>query len=191
MIGYLTGNIKSKNNNSCVILTSTGVGYKVFLPLNAVEKMKVGESVECFIHTHVREDQLSLFGFLREQDLNVFELLITVSGVGPKTAMNIFGAGDGERIAGAIAQKNKLFFKGVSGLGTKTTEKIFLELKGKVSSWQSADGRGEGITSNMEEAYSALQNLGYQNREILDYFRRNKGIENEKVEEIVKGFLKK
>ncbi len=191
MIGFLSGIIKAKNINSVVLLTRSGVGYKVFLPLRSVEKLKADENCEFWIHTHVREDQLSLFGFPNEQDLEVFELLITVSGVGPKTALNIFSAGNGAEIAKAISQKNKFFFKGVSGLGTKTVEKIFVELASKVGSQQFTVGSEGDMTSSMEEACSALQNLGYQKNEIFDFFRRFPNMETEPVEKIVKRFLKK
>lgn len=191
MIGYLEGKIKTKNINSVVVLTKSGVGYKIFLASRILDKLKADSEVELYVHTHVREDQISLFGFPSEKDLSVFELLITVSGVGPKTAMNIFSGGNGEQISSAISQKNKLFFKGVSGLGSKTIEKIFLELTGKVGSMQSADGRGVDLTTNLEEAASALQNLGYQSRDIFEFFRKNQGMENEKVEVVIKKFLKK
>ena len=173
-----------------VLLTSSGVGYKVFVPTSVAKKIKLGASCELWIHTHVREDQISLFGFASKQDLDAFELLITVSGVGPKTAMNIFNAGNGEDIRAAIFQQNKMFFKGVSGLGTKTIEKIFIELKNKVSRTSYSMNQSL-ITNNLEEAFSALQNLGYQRNEIFDFFKREKGIEEKKVEEIVKKFLKK
>lgn len=191
MIGYLKGVIKAKGGNYVVLLTSSGVGYKVYLSSLTLAKIKIGADFTCFIHTHVREDQLSLFGFVNEDDLQVFEMLISVSGVGPKTALNIFGAGDGQQIKHAIGSKNKMFFKGVSGLGTKTTEKIFVELENKVGSLQLADGSWENMTHSVDEAVSALMNLGYQKYEIFDFFKRNRGVEEETVEKIVKRFLKK
>ena len=189
MIGYLEGIIKVKGINSVVLLTLTGVGYKVYVSPKILEKVVLDSSFAVFIHTHVREDQISLFGFAAEQDLSVFELLITVSGVGPKTAMNIFGAGSGEQISQAISQKNKLFFKGVSGLGSKTIEKIFLELSAKVG--VASTMNYELVSTNLEEAASALQNLGYQTREIFEFFRKNPGMENRRVEDVIKKFLKR
>lgn len=189
MIGFISGIIKAKNANSIILLTTSGVGYKVSVSSITISKLKVDDSVELFIHTHVREDQISLFGFLTESDLNVFEMLITVSGVGPKTALNIFGAGNGEKIKHAIGSRDKLFFKGVSGLGTKTTEKIFVDLKNKVD--ELPDAVNGELTGSAEEAMSALMNLGYQRHEIFDFFKRNPGVEEEKVEAIVKKFLKK
>ncbi len=189
MIGYLSGIIKVKNINYVIIVTDSGVGYKVFLASRVLEQIKINTNFNCFIHTHVREDQISLFGFPKEQDLDVFEMLITVSGVGPKTAMNIFGVGDGEKIKRAIGSRDKIFFKGVSGLGTKTTEKIFVELKNKVDELPEAVN-GE-LTGSAEEAMSALVNLGYQKYEVFEFFKRNRGIEEKSVEEIVKKFLKK
>jgi Holliday junction DNA helicase RuvA len=189
VVGFLSGIIKAKNINYIVVLTSSGVGYKVFVSSIIAAKLKADDAIELFIHTHVREDQLSLFGFSSEQDLEVFELLISVSGVGPKTAMNIFGVGNGAQIKRAIGSKNKVFFKGVSGLGTKTTEKIFVELKNKVEELPTTPN-GE-LTGSAAEAMSALMNLGYQKYEIFDFFKRNHGVEEETVEMIVKRFLKK
>jgi Holliday junction DNA helicase RuvA len=191
LIGFLEGIVKAKSVSSIIILTSTGVGYKVNISPRLLEQVKINTPFAVFIHTHVREDQISLFGFPAQGDLDMFELLITVSGVGPKTAMNIFSVGSGEQISQAISQKNKLFFKGVSGLGSKTIEKIFLELTGKVSSLQSADGRGVQMTTNLEEAASALQNLGYQARDVFEFFRKNPGMENQRVEDVIKKFLKR
>lgn len=191
MIGYLEGRIKLKGSGFVILLTSSGVGYKMYVSSRVLERVKIEEDLSFFVHTHVREDQISLFGFLALQDLDVFELLITVSGVGPKTAMNIFSVGSGEQIEDAILNKNKLFFKGVSGLGSKTIEKIFVELSGKVGDLKPIDRKDMQINTSMEEAIGALQNLGYQSREIYDFFRKNLGIENEKVEEIIKKFLKK
>jgi holliday junction DNA helicase RuvA len=190
LIGYLEGVINAKRVNSIILLTTSGVGYRVNVSPKFLEKVSLASSIAIFVHTHVREDQISLFGFLKEEDLDVFELLITVSGVGPKTAMNIFSVGNGTQISDAINQKNKLFFKGASGLGSKTIEKIFLELSGKVGSLNLEMG-GMQITTNLEEAASALQNLGYQSRDVFEFFRKNQGLENEKVEMIVKRFLKK
>jgi holliday junction DNA helicase RuvA len=189
LIGYLEGLIKAIGANSIVILTSTGVGYKVFITPKQIEKIKIDSSIAVFIHTHVREDQMSLFGFLDEKDLEIFELLITVSGVGPKTAINIFSVGSGEQISQAIIAKNKLFFKGVSGLGSKTIEKIFLELNGKIDSGSIMNY--EHISTNLEEAASALQNLGYQARDVFEFFRKNPGMESLRVEDVIKNFLKK
>ncbi len=191
MIGFLEGIVKSKSATSIIILTSSGVGYKVSIAPRQLEKIKTDTSAAVFVHTHVREDQISLFGFVAQEDLDVFELLITVSGVGPKTAMNIFSVGSGEQISGAIANKNKLFFKGVSGLGSKTIEKIFLELVNKVGVRHGESLQYEYVTTNLEEAASALQNLGYQSREIFEFFRKNPGMEGERVEGIIKSFLKK
>lgn len=132
MIGYLQGVVKVKNINSIVLLTSTGVGYKVYVPPKILEKAKQDSQCSLFIHTHVREDQISLFGFVTEQDLEVFEMLITVSGVGPKTAMNIFNAGSGEQISDAIFQKINYFLRGLADWEVRQRRKYLWSFRGKL-----------------------------------------------------------
>lgn len=159
MIGYLEGTVKHSQKNK-VLLFTTGVGYTVFLPEN--HNLLVGDSATLFIHTHFRDDDLSLFGFLSAEDLDLFEILIGVSGVGPKTALNIFSKSTAENIINAIAQSNLTFFTSISGVGKKTAQRIILDLKSKVSNgdidMKNLEGRSELIDS--------LISLGFQKSEL-------------------------
>ncbi len=159
MIGYLEGKIKYSGKGK-VILFANGIGFTVFIPssLTFLEK----DQAELFIHTHLREDNLSLFGFATPEDLDLFELLISVSGVGPKIGLAIFGVSNAENIIKAIESSNLTFFNAISGVGKKTAQKIILDLKSKVS-------KGEINMKNLEgssELVDSLVGLGFQKQEI-------------------------
>lgn len=159
MIGYLEGEIKYAGTGK-IILFANGIGFTVRVPSNL--RLLVGDQAALFIHTHLREDDLSLFGFSSPADLDLFELLITVSGVGPKIGLGLFAAATAENIIKAIESSNLSFFTSISGVGKKTAQKIILDLKSKVS-------RGEVNMKNMEgssEIIDSLLSLGFQKSEI-------------------------
>jgi Holliday junction DNA helicase RuvA len=160
MIGFLSGILKSIRGHQAIILAN-GVGYSVALPTNV--NFMPGNEVELFIHTHVREDALTLFGFKEEASLDLFEKLISVSGVGPKSALAIISAGSADVIKKAIEASNINFFTAISGIGKKGAQKIIIELKPKLSS-------GDADLSNLEgnsELNQALGSLGFTKTEIL------------------------
>lgn len=159
MIGYLEGEIKHAEKGK-IILFANGIGFTVHVPTNfsALEK----NQSKLFIHTHLREDNLSLFGFLTAGELDLFELLISVSGVGPKIALAIFSATGLENILRAIETSNLNFFTSISGVGKKTGQRIILDLKSKIS-------KGEISMKNLEgssELVDSLISLGFQKQEI-------------------------
>lgn len=159
MIGYLEGTIKHAQKNK-VLLFANGIGFAVYLPEN--HNLSIGEKTALFIHTHFRDDDLSLFGFLTAVDLELFETLIGVSGVGPKTALNIFSQSTAENIVQAISQSNLNFFTSISGVGKKTAQRIILDLKSKVS-------KGDIDMDNLEgksELFDSLVSLGFQKSEL-------------------------
>lgn len=131
MIGYLEGEVKKIGFNF-IILNVGGVGYKVFVPTSVLERAKIGEELELEIHTYVKEDQLTLFGFKTAEELAFFELLLSVSGVGPKMALNILSLGSLSSLKDSIAKKDPTLLQSVSGVGRKIAEKIVVELKSKV-----------------------------------------------------------
>lgn len=159
MIGYLEGEIKYATKGK-VILFAGGIGFTVFIPssLSYLEK----SPAQLYIHTHLREDNLSLFGFATPADLDLFELLISVSGVGPKIGLAIFAVASAENIIKAIESSNLSFFNSISGVGKKTAQKIILDLKSKVS-------KGDINFKNLEgssELVDSLVALGFQKQEI-------------------------
>lgn len=186
MIGYLTGEVFFKEG-SYIILDVKGVGYKVLGSRNVLAKAKKGAPLELFIYTHVREDNISLFGFLESSDLKLFESLIAIPGIGPKTAMHIFGVGDRDQIVSAIISADTSFFKGVPRLGQKNAQKIIIELKNKFGG-NELDLSGEDMSGN-EDAVNALKGFGFTTREIYEAIRAVKK-EGQKVTETIKLALK-
>jgi Holliday junction DNA helicase RuvA len=159
MIGFLNGTIELLQR-PFVITDVHGVGYKVLVPDSVYSKLSLGEKIKIFTYTHVREDALDLFGFLEAQDLGLFESLLTVSGIGPKTALNIFSFGERKDIIEAIIKGDVTFFKSVPRLGTKNAQKIIIELKNKMGSGADLDLSGKDLLENAE-VVQALKNFGF------------------------------
>ena len=133
MISYLEGIIVSSSDKFAVVLVN-GVGYKVFISPNTPDAMqRVGESVKVFTHLHVREDAMDLYGFLDATELELFEMLLTVSGIGPKMALTIISIDKPSVLAGAVAREDTVFLTKISGIGNKMAHKIVLELKEKIT----------------------------------------------------------
>lgn len=160
MIGFLSGLVKSLRGQQAVILVN-GVGYTVSVPLS--QTPAVGKNIDLFIHTHVREDTLALYGFKDEAALNLFEKLISVSGVGPKSALAIISVGSAEVIKKAIESTNLHFFTAVPGIGKKSAQKIIIDLKPKLTHLDAdltnLDGNGH--------LNQALTQLGFTKTEIV------------------------
>lgn len=165
MIGYLEGIVKFSKTGK-IILFANGIGFTVSLPsnLNFLENQKIS----LYIHTHIREDSLSLFGFKTSNDLDIFELLLTVSGVGPKIALNMLSSSTEEQIRKAISESNLAFFSSISGIGKKTAQKIILDLKSKI-------GKGDVNMDKLEgnsELIDSLTSLGFQKGEISSIYSK-------------------
>ena len=149
-----------------IIVNVSGVGYRVVASQAVLSKLgNVGEKITMYIHTHVREDALDLYGFSEQADLKLFEQLIGVSGVGPKTALGIFSVGTRAEIVQAVITGNVLFFTGVPRLGKKNAQKIIIELKGKFGSIQDLDLSESDLVSH-NEVVDALLTFGFSKAEI-------------------------
>ena len=172
MIGYLKGEVFFKEGNS-IILDVKGVGYRVLGSRDVLTKAIKGSPLELFIYTHVREDNISLFGFLESSDLKLFENLIGVSGIGPKTAMNIFSTGRRDQIVKAIISADTSFFKSVPRLGQKNAQKIIIELKNKLGGIGEIDLSGDDM-SGQEEIIGALRSFGFTGKEVYDAIKHVK-----------------
>jgi Holliday junction DNA helicase RuvA len=159
MIGFLRGKLILLRR-PFVIIDVHGVGYKVLVPESVYSKLTKEKEVRIFTYTHVREDALDLFGFLEAEDLQLFESLLTVSGIGPKTALNIFSFGERKDIIEAIIKGDVTFFTSVPRLGTKNAQKIIIELKNKMGAGQDLDLSGKDLLENAE-VVQALKNFGY------------------------------
>src|ERR1043166_246477 len=128
MYGYIEGEIKSLRPAHCVVLVG-GIGYKVFTTKDALLRYTPGSRAQFWTHLAVREDAHDLYGFALEEELRFFELLLTVSGIGPKSALAILDTVSIGTLRSAIAQNRAEYLTKVSGIGKKTAEKIVLELK--------------------------------------------------------------
>ncbi|TAK95247.1 Holliday junction branch migration protein RuvA [Patescibacteria group bacterium] len=157
MIGKLTGTVEYLRDSYAVVNVG-GVGYKVFVTQYAFGKLAGLGSVEIYTHTYVREDTLALYGFLSLEELEMFELLISVSGIGPKAGMGILAIADPKTIRTAILNDDPSVLTRVSGVGKKTAERVILELQNKVADLP-AHERSEALADN--DAIEALAAMGY------------------------------
>lgn len=133
MIGRLSGIIVDQTLDGAVVLDVAGVGYEVFVPLGALGRLaRAPERVTLHVHTQMREDALTLYGFVTLDDRTAFRTLLNVNGVGPKLALSIMSSLTASELADAINRGDKARFKGISGVGTKTVERLVLELKDKL-----------------------------------------------------------
>lgn len=163
MIGSIKGKVTHKSSNY-IILETNGVGYKVSLPQVLLIPLKIGQDLGLVIHTYVREDQLTLYGFQTLEELEFFELLLTVSGVGPKSAIAIMSLAAINMLKSAIASGDATVFKKVSGIGTKTAERVIVELKEKLKDEASATP----VAREQSDAMDALVALGYSQQQARD-----------------------
>ncbi len=186
MISYLKGIILFKNPNSLVINVN-GIGYEVFVSINILSNYNPGSQIEIFTYHNIKEDAQDLFGFKTADELGLFKKLITVSGVGPKTAMSFFSVSNINEIENAIANEDITFITRIPGIGKKTAERIVLELKNKISASLSPSGKPIRPADN--DVIDALVGLGYnlsQAREAVAAVPDG----TEKTEEKIKAALK-
>lgn len=164
MIAHLSGKILHKDLRFCVLSTADGVGYKVFSTIETLAKLHEGAAASLWIHTVVREDAFDLYGFPDKESLSFFELLITISGIGPKSALGILSAASVSTIKEAIMSGETAYLTKIAGIGKKVAEKIVLELKGKVGAADEMAGSKHGDV----DAIEALKSLGYTHKEARD-----------------------
>ena len=157
MIGRLEGCVHQVSPGT-VIIDVGGVGYLVSTTLRAFQELSGRERAELWIHTQVRDDAIVLFGFSERDELEAFEQLIAVAGVGPRTALAVLSGLDPGALSEAVDGGNSARLQSVPGVGKKTAERIILELKGKL-----APGAG-AVADHQGDAVSALVNLGYPQR---------------------------
>ena len=174
MIGRLTGKVTEEDDGG-IVVDVNGVGYEVIVPLGTIGRCRPDEDgrVTLFVHTHVREDALTLFGFASDGDRVAFRTLIGVSNVGPKTAIQVLSALPAHELGQAIARKELGKLTSISGVGKKTAERLLLELKDKLPILEAAAPRGGAAASvnavkppapasTAELLSRALQNMGYR-----------------------------
>jgi len=157
VIARLRGKLAEKEP-ARVVIDVGGVGYEVFIPTTTFTAMpNAGAEVSLDIHTHVREDALSLYGFSSRQERRVFERLISISGIGPKLAVTILSGGSVEGLVGAIRRGDLARLTSIPGVGKKTAERIVVELRDKLQEFTEEPAKPVVET----DVLSALENLGY------------------------------
>jgi Holliday junction DNA helicase RuvA len=173
MIASLKGKILLKTDKFLIIETG-GVGYKVSCSTEVLSKAKsTGEEMSLWIHTHVREDALDLYGFENREDLSFFEMLLGVSGIGPRSALSILGIAPIGTLRKAVSSGDTSYLTKISGIGRKTAEKIVIELRDKMS--VGAEGSETGSLQEEVDALEALKSLGYSQNDAREALRKVSG----------------
>ena len=191
MIGYLKGNVKFLTGEECIVDVG-GVGYKVFVDAVTRQSLTLDDTAEFFVHTAVREDSITLYGFKTRDALNFFETLMTVSGVGTKSALAIVSKISAADFFRAVATQDLNSLMKLPGIGKKSAQRLLLELKDKAkdfSAESSSEFQAAPILSNaFDEATEALSAFGYTSAEISAVFKR--APKNFSTEQLIKFALK-
>src|SRR3989339_171607 len=170
MIGSIKGKINFKTEKY-IIVDTAGVGYKIKISPDTLSKAKkLGDEISLWIHTHVREDAIDLYGFSDHQELEFFEMLINVSGIGPKGALTILGVASIDTLRKAISTSDISYLTKISGIGKKTAEKIVIELRDKMAEGIS-EKKGSSLRDELD-AMEALKSLGYSQNEIREALKK-------------------
>lgn len=199
VISYVKGSLTEKFEDS-VIVEAGGIGYRIFVPTSVLEHLpKTGETVKIYTYFSVREDAMSLYGFLSRQDLEMFRQLIGVNGVGPKSALGILSALSPDVLRLAVLSGDAKAISKAPGVGSKTAQRIILDLKDKVKAEDILDGyteqvSGHGEVSNVgaigKEAIEALTALGYSASEASGVVKKVTITESMTAEDVLKAALK-
>jgi Holliday junction DNA helicase RuvA len=158
MIAYIKGTVVQKTDKYLVITTS-GVGYQIYVSTDILSKSAMGDAMGLWTYLAVRENAMDLFGFETIDEKNFFELLLSVSGIGPRSALSILSIAPMETIKKAIGSGDTSYLTKVSGIGRKTAEKIVVELRDKLSALGHTDDTGS--LRGESDVLEALQSLGY------------------------------
>lgn len=194
MIGYLKGIVTHLFREHCFIDVH-GVGYRVFVPASTMEKLTIGKETTVFTYMNVREDAILLYGFATQDEYDLFMLLISANGVGPKVALGVLSAVNPDGFRLAVHQKNIKVLTKMPGIGKKTAERIVLELQDKIGPVDDGAVADIAVPSTaaskgmMSEAVDALVGLGYSEQEILPVVEEKAGI-CQTVEQLIKEVLK-
>ena len=198
MISYIKGELVEVTENS-IVLDHNGMGFSIMMPGSILDKLPpVGSELKVHTYLYVKEDILDLYGFLTRDDLKIFKLLITVNGIGPKGALAILSALSPDDLRFAVLAGDAKTISKAPGIGSKTAQKLIIELKDKLKIEDVLDGAGEGYVSqdNMAdtaaaEAVMALTSLGYSAADATRAVRMVENSQNMDSESILKAALKK
>lgn len=191
MIAYLKGKLVIKSVDY-IVIDVQGIGYKVYMSKTAIDKLEEEKEIKVYTYLKVREDDISLFGFNSLEELHMFELLISVGGIGAKSAIAILSNITPSKFALAVITSDVNTLKKLQGIGPKTAQRIILELKDKIKTEEAIENQEntikqeEQIQEDMEELIQALQVLGYRRYEINNILPK---INEETLEDRIKEAL--
>lgn len=191
MIALLTGEIRSLSNDK-VVIDVAGVGYLVTVTPQTSSKLAMGTRMSLHTSMVVREDSMTLYGFIEEPSRNLFESVQTVSGIGPKVALAIVSALAPEELARAIAQEDVAAIEKVPGIGRKGAQRLILELKGKLTDMSGSVAKKISVEPWREQVLAAMTSLGFSVKDgdaSIDQYLRTSSIEGMEVSEILKEVL--
>ena len=178
MFSYIKGTLEIKTLNY-IVIDVNGVGFKIFMSESAIQRLdETGKNIKIFTHMQVKEDDISLYGFITNEELRMFELLISVSGVGAKSAINMLSSITPSKFALAVISNDVKTLTKIPGIGTKSAQRIILELKDKLKTEDSitkddVEIKNSIIEDNkLEEAIQALKVLGYTRQEIENVIKK-------------------
>ncbi len=170
MIAYLKGKIINKGQGY-IILDVKDVGYQVFINPTMYTALEIGQEIEFYIHHHIREDAMDLYGFNTPEDLEMFKLLLSISGIGPKSALGVLAVSSVNEIRETIAQGDSSLLTKVSGIGKKTAERVVLELREKVAHLADSGNSQVSALAGSDEI-DALMALGYSLQQAREALRK-------------------
>ncbi len=197
MYSYISGTLEEVREDS-IVVDNHGIGYLLYIPLRIHEELpEIGSQVKMFTYLQVREDTFVLFGFASEDEIAMFRLLLNVSGIGPKGALALLSSYSANEIRFAVASDDDKLLSRASGIGSKTAQRIIIELKDKVDLEEAVDALGttgpvvyEGNSVIKKEAMEALVALGYTSSDASRVLSCIEISEDDEVEEILKQALK-
>jgi len=194
VIAHISGTLAHKVPGE-IVVDVNGIGYQVFIPLNVFYRLPdVGARMSLQIHTHVREDALQLFGFQDAAEKQIFLLLTAVSGIGPRLALNILSGIASEDLARALKESDQVRLVAIPGVGKKLAERMIVELKDKLIAFSSDSASSKpayGDSQLMQDAVSALVNLGYRKAEAENNVRTGLKRGQASLEEVLKETLRR
>ncbi|MBP5309456.1 MAG: Holliday junction branch migration protein RuvA [Lachnospiraceae bacterium] len=195
MYAFFKGTIADTEEDALIVEVNS-IGYRIYVPKDMILSSKIGSSITVYTYTCVREDAFILYGFSSKEDLSLFKLLITVSGVGPKMGLAILSSMDSNSIRTAIIMQDAKLLSSAPGVGAKTAGRIILELKDKVNpldiiSASKDDVTNEAVINLRQEAYEALISLGVSNLKATQALNEIEITEDSKIEDIIKQLLTK
>jgi len=171
MISFISGKIKNKGQGF-IIVEVNSVGYKVYVNPMMYANFDMGQEVDIYTHQYVKEDALDLYGFKTMDELEMFELLISISGIGPKGALGVLAIASVEDVKNSISRGDSALLTKVSGIGRKTAERVVLELRGKIGELAPAASLGQEAGGARGDEIDALMALGYSMSQARDALRK-------------------